>query len=140
MVPYHFQCYSNGCEQVEFCSECEPEWIECQYCDMKHCCIECVYNSVDSMYVCEGEGCTRVNCRHGECMDNNVEKAECVTRCLGSGHMEGCYEDYCIDCRVKMLEKKNWTNCCSSCKEDVAPFLAAQNKMLRKEIEKLREE
>ena len=91
--------------------------------------------------MCEGEGCSRANCRDGECSEKHWNGMECVTRCVGSEeHTEGCYDDYCTDCRVKMLEKKNWTNCCSFCVGNVAPVLAAQNKRLCEEIDKLRVE
>ena len=92
---------------------------------------------------CQGKGCSRVNCRDWECSESkrHLTEMECVTRCVGSSYYrEGCGDEYCTDCRVKMLDRKNWIDCCSSCKEKVAPALAAQNKRLREEIEKLREE
>ena len=64
---------------------------------------------------------------------------ECVMRCVGAEYREGCYEDYCTDCRVRKLEKDDWDGC-SECAKEVAPVLAAQNKKLQEEVEKLHQE
>ena len=123
----------GGCGE-SFCSWCEPDWIKCQYCDIKLCefC-----RDEDGVYVCQGEGCTRVNCMYGECMDNNSKKAECVKMC--ADYDEGCWDTYCTDCRVKACQKKDWKKCCPVCVRKVAPVLAVEVKKLRKENKKLRE-
>ena len=122
-----------------YCSQCEPEWIKCQYCDDKFCSIEC---GDECIFVCGGKNCNRANCQEGSCMKDNSKKAECVKTCADWGGLEhewGCWDTYCTDCRVKACQKKDWKKCCPVCVRKVAPVLAAEVKKLRKENEKLRE-
>ena len=50
---------------MSYCPDCGPEWATCQYCDAIYCENGCSY---DQLNICEGEGCERRNCNHGDCM------------------------------------------------------------------------
>ena len=137
---------------IKYCSECEPEvdWITCQYCDnIKICSRDCAHDSY-KLDICEGEGCNRANCT--SCFANH-DSVEYVTQCTGFdgsdyGHNEGCYTQFCTDCRMKKLETMKWrAECCRLCVGSVGPALVrakeelyAENERLREEIEKLRVE
>jgi len=130
---------SDWCDD-EFCSECEPEWITCQYCDtnLKLCGRECVYHS-DGLNACESEGCNRANCASGDCFTDHFHNMDCVDKCRGYDENEACWESYCTDCRVKELEGKDW-NGCPGCVKDVAIVTAKAHKKVLKEVNKLRKE
>ena len=114
---------------MPYCPDCGPEWATCQYCDAIYCENGCSY---DQLNICEGEGCERRNCNHGDCTDKNERKFACVRACKRWGDVWGCDSTYCLDCRLKEC-KKDWENSCSVCvKSLVAPQLAREVERLRK--------
>ena len=113
---------------MSYCPDCGPEWATCQYCDA----IYCEGCSYDQLNICEGEGCERRNCNHGDCTDKNERKFACVRACERWGDVWGCDSTYCLDCRLKEC-KKDWENSCTACvKSLVAPQLAHEVERLRK--------
>ena len=108
MVPYHFQCYSDGCGEVEYCPECEPEWIECQYCDnIKICSRDCAHGSY-KLDICEGEGCNRANCT--DCFANNGS-VEYVTQCLDLMDQVMAIMKPVILNSALIVGRKSWKQC-----------------------------
>jgi len=142
-------CTSSNMDCFEsYCSDCQPEWIKCQFCDKKVCHMECAY---DCMHVCSGDVCKRVNCKYGDCINDNLDEVECVDTCESElEHEWGCGEEFCNDCRVKKIQVKGWMKCCSVCVRTVAPILAnvaeeadelwEENERLRAKVKKLRKE
>ena len=102
--------WSDGCG-MSYCPDCGPEWATCQYCDAIYCDNGCSY---DQLNICEGEGCERRNCNHGDCTDKNERKFACVRACERWGDVWGCDSTYCLDCRLKEC-KKDWENSCPEC-------------------------
>ena len=121
-------CSSNGNCGDEYCSDCVPDgdwWKNCQYCDAIYC-----DDCSDVMNVCNGEGCERANCNHGLCIDNNEGRPECVIYC-DSLHEDGCFREFCLECRVKEC-KDCGSNSCNICLTTIAPHLGKENNRLLK--------
>ena len=80
------------------------------------------------MNICDGEGCSRANCKE-KCTRENEGSAACVVKCKQWDEDHG-YHSFCFDCRIEEC-KKDWDESCEGCTKVLAPLLV-------KEVEELR--